>query len=246
MKHLMKIILIAIFIFSSCTTIQQETCSYGTFRFTQKPDEINISQNLIVYLKSNPSCRFVLRVPIIPNNLAEEDKFINKPLYFSIEKILIDNRYSVIDRSLFEKKISDNISPEKTTDLILELVDFKPVNYYTDKVIPDHNRTVRFQDKSNEITLPQYYYFTGAQVIFKIVDVHSSEIVATFVLNYTPCTKGCKMKYCSSGRVEEIRGEKITRKKRGYKSVDIDFESEMFVDLVKRLVGELKRVTDEK
>jgi len=242
MKPSTAIIFLILFTCSSCVTIKtREICSYGRFKFTQKPDEINISPNLTNFLISNPACKFVLRVPVKPNNVVEEDKFFNKLWYFSIEKVLIDNYFRVIDRSLFEKKISDDNALEKTADLILELVDFRTVNYYTNKVVTEENNK-----SEKEFTLPKYYFFTGAQATFKIVDIRTCEIVATFVLHYTPCTKGCRMLYCSSGRVEEIKGDMVTRKKIGYKSVDIDIENEMFLDLTKRLVGELrKRVIDE-
>lgn len=206
MKHYLVLFFLTILTFTSCISTQ-EVCSIGTFKFKQKPDDINISSSLISFLKSNPACKIVLRVPTKPDKIAEEGGYINKPLYFSIEKILLDNYYRVIDQSLFEKKISENNSLEKTADLILELVNYKLVNYYTDKVVPEDNKNEK------EITLSRFYYFTGAQATFKIIDIRTCEIVATFILNYTPCTKGCKLRYCSSGRIEEIKNEKTIRKK---------------------------------
>ena len=207
---------------------------YGTFKFKQKPDDIFLSYNFTAFLKSNPFCSFVLRVPNKPANIVEEENSFNRSMYFAVEKTLLQNNFKVRDRSIFEKNFS-NDTAKSHTDFIIELVNFKKVNYHTNKVIPEASK------EETESTLPKYFYFTGAQAEFKITNIASNEIVATFVLNYTPCTKGCKMKYTDEGQITEVDGDFKTRKKNDYESVDIDEDTEIFKELSERLVFELRK-----
>ena len=223
----------------SCRTIKPPIYYYGTFKFKQKPDEVFLKQSFISLLKTNPYSSIVLRVPDKPNSIVEEEKYTNRSMYFAIEKILIENNFTVNDRSIFEKKFTRDTSTKSQTDFILELVDYRPINYYTNKVIPEASK-----DES-ETVLPKYFYFTGAQAEFKITRIQTNEIVATFILNYTPCTKGCRMKYTVDGHVEEIDGDFKARKKNGYESTDIDEKTEMFIELAKRLVFELRKPRDK-
>ena len=208
---------------------------YGTFKFKQKLDEIFLSNNFTTFLKSNPYCSFVLRVPNKPANIVEEENSFNRSMYFAIEKSLLQNNFKVRDRSIFEKNFSNDSTIKPHTDLILELVNFTTVNYHTNKVIPEQSK-----DEA-ESTLPKHFYFTGARAEFKITNIASNEIVATFVLNYTPCTKGCKMKYSNEGTITEVDGDFKTRKSNGYESVDTDEDTEMFRELADRLVFELRK-----
>jgi hypothetical protein len=207
---------------------------YGTFKFKQKPDEVFLSYNFTSFLKSNPYCSFVLRVPSRSATMLEEESSFNRSMYFAIEKTLLQNNFKVRDRSLFEKNFTLD-STKSHTDLILELVNFRTVNYHTNKVVPDASKD------EVESTLPKYFYFTGGQAEFKITNIASNEIVATFILNYTPCTKGCKMKYSDEGEITELDGDFKARKKNGYESVDTDEDTEMFRELAERLVFELRR-----
>jgi hypothetical protein len=207
---------------------------YGTFKFKQKQDEVFFNYNFTSFLKTNPYCSFVLRVPNKPDHIIEEESSFNRSMYFAIEKTLLQNNFKVRDRSLFEKNFSVDTSKSQT-DLILELVNFKTVNYHTNKVVPEASK------EETESTLPKYFYFTGAQAEFKITHIRSNEVVATFVLHYTPCTKGCKMKYTDEGEITELDGDFKIRKKNGYESVDIDEDTEMFGELAERLVLELRK-----
>ncbi len=219
---------------TSCITPKPPIYLYGKFKFAQKPDEIILKPTLISFLKTKPQCSFVLRVPDKKNSIVEEERYSNRTLYFAIEKILLQRNFNVIDRSIFEKQFTSDSIPSPSADLILELIDNRLVNYYTNKVIPDEQRN------DNEITLQKYFYFVGAQAIFKITNTKSGEVLGTFVLNYTPCTNGCKMKYTLDGVIEEVSGDSKTRKKLGYESTDIDDNYEMFIDLITRLVNELR------
>ena len=157
-------------------------------------------------------------------------------MYFAVEKTLIENNFTVSDRSIFEKIMAKDTGAKPQTDLILELVNYKPINYYTNKVIPETSTD------ETETTLPRYFYFTGALAEFKITRIKTNEVVAAFVLNYTPCTKGCRVKYSASGEIiEELEGDFKVRKKNGYESVDMDKNFEMFAELAKRLVLELRK-----
>lgn len=233
------ITLLGLFIINSCkTTRLPPTFKYGTFKFKQRNDDVFLTSNFTRFLKSNPFCSIVLKVPSKQNTIVEEETFTNRSMYFAIEKTLIKNNFIVNDRTIFEKKFnSDSISKTKT-DLILELVDFTNVNYYTNKVIPEGTAD------ETENTLPTYFYFRGATAQFKITHIKTNEVVATFVLQYTPCTKGCKMKYFSNGTIEEIEGDFKARKKNGYESVDVNENYEMFDELAKRLVFELRKPRD--
>lgn len=209
---------------------------YGTFKFKQKPDEVYLSPAFISFLKTTPYCSVVLRVPSKSGNVVEEESSFNRSMYFALEQTLLKNNFKVRDRSLFEKTFSASSSSKPETDLILELVSFKKINYYTNKVLPEAN-----PEESLESTVPAYFYFTGARTEFKITNIASNEVMATFVLNYTPCTKGCKMKYTNDGDITTVEGDFKNRKKNGYESVDIDEEAEMFSDLAARLVAELRK-----
>ena len=68
---------------------------YGTFKFKQKLDEIFLSNNFTTFLKSNPYCSFVLRVPNKPANIVEEENSFNRSMYFAIEKSLLQNNFKV-------------------------------------------------------------------------------------------------------------------------------------------------------
>ncbi len=225
---------IGMVVFTSCVTNRPPIYLYGKFKFAQKPDEINLKPALISFLKAHPQCAFVLRVPDKKNSIVEEERYSNRTLYFAIEKILLERNFNVIDRSLFEKQYTVDSLRHPSADFILELIDNRLVNYYTNKVIPDESRN------DNEITLQKYFYFVGAQAIFKITNVHTAEVVGTCVLNYTPCTRGCKMKDTLNGIIEEVSGDSKTRKKLGYESTDIDDNYEMFIELITRLVNELR------
>jgi hypothetical protein len=230
----------------SCKSFKRKTSSeskgklpppeyrYGTFKFKQKPDEVYLSPVFMSFLKANPFCSVVLRVPIKSGNVVEEEASFNRSMYFSIEKILLKNNFKVKDRSLFEKRYQENAT-KTDTDLILELVTFKHINYYTNKVIPETSK------EEEESTLPAYFYFKGAYAEFKITNIATNEVVATFVLNYTPCTKGCKMKYSTTGEIKTLESDFKTTKKNGYESIDLDEDAEMFSELANRLVAELRK-----
>ncbi|MFI5141168.1 MAG: hypothetical protein ACHQII_02325 [Bacteroidia bacterium] len=222
----------------SCRTIPPPTYYYGIFKFKQRADEVFLKPSFVSFLKTKPFCSMVLRVPVKPNNIVEEEKYNNRSMYFAIEKTLIENNFTVNDRSIFEKIMLKDSTAKPQTDLILELVDYKPVNYYTNKVIPETST-----DEA-ETLLPKYFYFTGAQAQFKITHIKTNEVVAAFVLNYTPCTKGCRMKYTTSGLIEEVDGDFKTRKKNGYEAIDEDKNDLMFAELAKRLVTELRKKHD--
>lgn len=246
---LLKSLLLAAFIgiVPSCKSIKRKSSSeskeslppaeyrYGTFKFKQKPDEVYLSPAFTSFLKTNPFCSVVLRVPVKSGNVVEEEASFNRSMYFSIEKILLKNNFKVKDRSLFEKRYQEN--PAKTdTDLILELVSFKQINYYTNKVIPEASK------EEEESALPSYFYFKGAYAEFKITNVSTNEVMGIFVLNYTPCIKGCKMKYSTTtGEIKTVESDFKTSKKNGYESIDIDEGTEMFSELVARLVAELRK-----
>lgn len=240
-KILSKSILIALLIglVSSCRLFKIKPppieYKYGTFKFKQKPDEVYLSPVFTAFLKANPYCSLVLRVPNKSGNVVEEETSFNRSMYFAVEKTLLKNNFKVRDRSLFEKRYEEG-TQKAETDLILELVTFKRINYYTNKVVPE-----TLPEETLESTLPQYFYFTGAYAEFKITNIATNEIMATFVLNYTPCIKGCKMKYSNYGDITTVEGDFKTRKKNGYESVDLDEDAEMFSDLASRLVSELRK-----
>lgn len=222
---------IATFLFS-CKSRYKPDYLYGTFKFKQRPDEVFIKSEFTDFVKENPYCSFVLRVPGESKSLLVEENFVQRSMYFAIEKQLVENYFNVHDRTLVDFKSEKELK----TDFILEMVSFKNVNYYTDKVIPEGNT------EDNEVGLPHVFYFVGAQAQFKIVNVKTNAIMATFVLNYTPCLKGCKMKYTADGsHIEEVSGDFKERKRNGYQSVDTDDNSMMFEELAQRLIFEIKK-----
>lgn len=240
-KILSKSILIALLVgvVPSCRLFKHRPPSivykYGTFKFKQKTDEVYLSLVFTAFLKANPNCSIVLRVPSKSGNVVEEETSFNRSMYFALEKTLLKSNFKVRDRSLFEKRYQES-TPKADTDLILEMITFKRINYYTNKVVPE---TV--PEETLESTLPQYVYFTGAYAEFKITNIATNEIMATFILNYTPCTKGCKMKYSNYGDITTVEGDFKSRKKNGYESIDLDEDAEMFSDLASRLVAELRK-----
>jgi len=241
-KYLVKsglMIIAVIGIASSCRLFKHKPPPlverYGTFKFRQKADEIYMSPAFNAFLKANPFCSVVLRVPSKSGNVVEEETSFNRSMYFEVEKTILKNNFKVRDRSLFVQKYKEN-TKKKETDLILELVTFKRVNYYTNKVVPETQ-----PEETLETTLPQYFYFTGAYAEFKITNIATNEVMATFILNYTPCTKGCRMKYSNYGDITTVEGDFKTRKKNGYESIDLDEDAEMFSELANRLVAELRK-----
>ncbi len=161
-------------------------------------------------------------------------------MYFALEMALTKANFTMNDRSLFEKRFARDSATKPSTDLILELVDYKQVNYYTNKVIPESAKD------GSEYLLPKYFYFKGAEAQFKVTRIQTNEIVATFVLNYTPCLKGCKVKYNDEGYMEEVDGDFKIRKKNGDESTDRNENFEMFNELSKRLVLELRAPYENK
>lgn len=227
-------VFVAVFVtlISSCKVRHKPDFLYGTFKFKQKTDEVFIKSEFSDFVKENPYCSFVLRVPSETKDLLVEENFVQRSMYFALEKKLVQSYFNVHDRTLVDFKSEKELK----TDFILEMVNFKNVNYFTNKVIPEGNA----EDK--EVGLSNVFYFVGAQAQFKIINVKTNEIVATFVLNYTPCLKGCRMQYTADGNhIEEVSGDFKERKRNGYQSVDIDDNFVMFEELAQRLIFEMKK-----
>lgn len=223
---------------SSCKSAKRKFL-YGTFKLRQRPDEIMLKPDLISFVESNPRASFIVRVPVVSENVTKEEPFEDKSRYFALEKILIESGFVVNDRTLYEKRVTQNIDYLNTTDFVLELVHFKLVNYTTNKVIPEGAKDYK------DIELPRYFMFIGSQAEFKIIRVETNEVVAVCTLNYTPCTDGCRMKYTTDGYIQQLDGDLKTRRKNGYQSVDIDRSSIMFSELAARLVREIRRQSEK-
>lgn len=222
----------------SCRTLKPHIL-YGSFKFRQRADEMIFKPDFISFIESKPNCSFVLRVPLIGENVTEEGRFREKSQYFTIEKILMKNGYTVNDRNLFEKRINHNIETAEQTDFILELVEFNNVNYYTNKVIPESSKD------NSEATLPRFFTFTGGLANFKIIRIETNEVVAISTLNYTPCTEGCRIRYTNRGIIEEVEGDVKIRKKTGYQSIDKDKNAIMLEELSIRLFDQIKKEVEK-
>jgi hypothetical protein len=221
------------FLLLSCKT-PKELPSYGTFKFKQKKDEVFLKPSLISFLKNKGDCSIVLRVPSTGSELTEEEEFRNRTMYFAIEKILTENKFAVKDRALFNRAIqSDSLS--NPADLILELVSFQPVKYFTSKIIPDGAK------EEKEADLPRNYYFNGGLAEFKLIQLNTNEVVGVFVLNYTPCTKGCRVEYYSSGEYRELDGQLHEKNNKGYTALQKDEDYAMFAEMAAKLVMELRK-----
>jgi hypothetical protein len=169
--------------------VSKQVLRTGTFNFRQKPDEIYISADCHTFLKHNPYCSFVLRVPSKKNNVVEEESYNDKIMYFDMENVFLNKYFKIKDRSFAEKLLEKAEQVEYRPDFLLELLDVSPVPYYTSEIL--HISGTDTTVTKSKLT----FYFAGAKAAFKIIDVKTGEVTATFTINYTPCTKGCTVRY---------------------------------------------------
>lgn len=215
--------------------LRKPKTSYGTVTFAVKEDIINIQPKLKQLLQSKPNCVFLVRVPNKADNVVEEEQGFNRSIYFALEQTLIDSHYVVRDRSLFD--VNNDIATEarNNTDLILELVAYKDVQYYTNKIEPETARG------NNKKILPSYVYFTGREAKFKIIDIKTNEIVGLFTLNFTPCVTGCTMQFVDGVMTQNAENLVNRHTKRGFESNLNDVDVEEFTNICRRLVEQLHK-----
>src|SRR5690554_288157 len=170
---------LCLFLFTSCS-VQK---GYLKFDGNNK-DEIISSIALKEHLKKHPNSSIVLRVPNASYRSTETED--NSYIYNAIEKELILNGFDVKDRGLFNEVISKSkdISYEEIkritgTDLILEVVQFTPQEYKTNK----------FYDKNGkEIVEPGIEFkMLGAIIEFKITIIEGNIHGGSYSFYYTPC-----------------------------------------------------------
>ena len=229
------------FVISSCKVAREPNYNYGTFKFTQKPDDVFFTPALKLFLKNNPNCSILLRAPQKAEFVSQEEQFNNKALYFEIEKSLTANNFKVADRNLLERNLFTDSSKKIGVDLIIEMIDIATVTYWTDKIIPAESNSSLIIKAEKEISLGKKIYFNGSKASFKIIMSQSRAIVGTLVLNYTPCMQGCRIKYSSGGLIEEAYSTGHTKRKKGYEYLDEGEDSEIFTQFAKKICEELKK-----
>ncbi len=200
----------------------------GTFTIAQKPDDIFTKPSLNTILKKSKKLAIVLRVPSSGKNVTSEQKQRNNHLYNTIEKEFAKAGYIVRDRALFAKVLDQEsldyskIGNLTKTDLILELVSFKNQSYPVKEYV-DENGVQQVSEKA--IT------FTGANIEFKVTSVEHNDLIASYVFNYTPCTKGCKHTFSTS----------VSSTLKGPQSTPADLFKKWSLRLIKELKMETKK-----
>lgn len=180
--------------------------------FDEVPNEINTTAALKTFLSKNKNPKVVLRVNNSKYTITESENL--ESLYSIIERELMSNGFEVRDRLLFnqitENKDNtsnyENLYKKTDTDLILELMDMRPVPFTTNI----------YRDLRTGETKTGYGNATefGGSIEFKVVIIKTNQFAGSYIFNTTPCTEylnGCLYSPALLSSEEARRLEKIRK-----------------------------------
>jgi hypothetical protein len=158
-------------------------------RFNPKPNEIFTKPALTALLEEIRRPAVIIRVPARAPQVSAS---ISLPsTYNTIEKEFLKHGFTVRDRAIFEKVLSQNQQIDygklyqlTNVDLLVELVHISPIEFAT---------TV-FYDKRRSNSKRQFdeeFVMKGVKAEFKIVALKQNEVVGSYTFYWTPCFDGC-------------------------------------------------------
>jgi hypothetical protein len=230
----------------SCNNLKKyEHYSGVSYRIKPKPDEIYLSPSLKKCLGDVPYCSMIFSKIISHQYLIskEEEDYYTNYLYSAIINKLSKNNLVVNSKTLNKDRFFLNqasiydslkITNEFASDLMIDFVDFKYIDYETTKIIPDTS-IVR-----QEIIFPKTLYYRGQSLMFKITHILTGEIIGNFIFNYTPCANNaCNLIY-NKDNSNNINSIYYKRPKSKINSkIDTDENSKIFEELLSRFISEL-------
>ena len=234
--------LIAIF---SCSSLKKyERYSGLSYILKPKADEIYLNPSLKKCLESEPYCSMIFSKIISHQHVIskEEEDYYTNYLYSAIINKLVKNNLVVNSKTLNKDRFllnqasiydSLNITNEFASDLMIDFVDFRSIEYQTNRVIPDTSKVKK------EIIFPKPLYFRGQSLMFKITHILTGEIIGNFIFNYTPCINGCDLIYNkdNSNNINSIYFKRTKSKNKP--KIDTDENSKIFEELLSRFISEL-------
>ncbi|WP_282136025.1 hypothetical protein [Seonamhaeicola maritimus] len=204
-------------------------------KFSQKNDEITTTPSLKQYLSNNPNPKIVLRTNARLNSDNITEKEQNNYLYNVIESELLKSGFTVRDRQLFEKIVTnadnnnnyENLKEKSDTDLIIELTNLdRSIVYQTNKYYDDKG-----EEKTSSILANKNFY--GATIEFKVVMINTNEFAGIYKFNYVPCVNGCEYKPTSRPTKRELETAKP------YEAVEENTLIEFVRSATKQLITEM-------
>ncbi len=177
--------------------ILMQSChlQFGTLQFDKKQADLQSSDQIKSFIKSNPQPTIVLKVPITKDDTASS----RSSAYYNylIEKELVKSGFKVKDANLFNEVIKKSSSSDYNklkeitgVDLILELVTIKKdIRYYTDRFYTNKGE----ERLLNDYSISRY----GAIIEFKLVLLGTNEYVGTYTFYYSPCSDDDNSGDCS-------------------------------------------------
>lgn len=232
MKNTYFFIIAISFLLSSCSTTK-------TIKFTQKPNEVQTTEVLSVFLSKTKNPKVVLRVKETSNNVTDKEN--NDYLYNAIENQLMASGFIVRDRQLFNQIIGnnennlnyENLNKKSDTDLIIELTKLdRSVLYETNRYIDSKG-----SERTDDLSGPFQRY--GATVQFKVVLIKNNQFAGLYDFNYTPCVEGCII----TKSFQDMKEEMKRLRKQGvqpYEGVEKNELEEFIKTATKNLVSEMR------
>lgn len=210
-----------------------------TITFAATPDEIFTKQILKEFFKKNPRPALLLRVPNSSSTVSrsEDNGLLNNIEFYSyIEKCFLKNDFTLRDRAIFEKIVSQGnvemdyskMSALTNTDIVLEIVSISTEEYHTNEV-----------EKKGEQKVYggcDFKGFFGWKVVFKIVKVKENEVVGLYTFHKTPCTKGCEFEL---GHSCNLISPKVPVKDKDGKPIPFAYKVNLDGDKLERFATEI-------
>lgn len=179
------------------------------FKCEAQKDEVVKNASKLQFLKKSSNPTIVLRVPHATRAVLDEDKNVKTEknydgsnnlndinIYNVIEKEMLKGGFTVRDRALFDKVLSDKsvndyskIKDLTETDLILELSSIQFVKYPLNH-FDIYTKGKRGKDVQQTITCTNYFSLYGIKLEFRLIRVKENDFIGSFTYNYVPNENG--------------------------------------------------------
>lgn len=239
-----KYILSALLLLSGITTESRDV----TIKFKKTKDEAYTSENLRAYLQKNPKPAILLRTPTAGGQISKgegNDMRYHPEFYAQIEKVFLLSGFTVRDRSIYEKIVSQNqnidyskMSELTNTDIVLEVVNVSYQEYKTNEVLK------KGESKTYNCI---FRGFWGWKVDCRIILVTKNEVAGMYTFYKTPCTEGCDF---SLGHSCNLVSPKVKTRDTENKpipwayKVDIDADFESFATTIaNKMIKEMTKTS---